>query len=471
MAVSNFILFYTILHKYRTHNHALVSTIHQQQRNLNGITPLIYLNSNNLIANSQLLREKFILKQSDTKFIYRNFWQKMINQYWQETLFISSVDPLSDIYVDKLKSKGLSIYKGNDYKNFLLRFSKDLFDGTISLSMSTISNRNINLLSEQNNTFIQYKWLKLIGFNFKNRKENIFNKKNSMFPQTKKISLPLFILSNQNNQVILSESYNYLFMNSFISKIFHKLKNQANRYLYTGLIFVNPQDAIEYKNHIKNQYCKSTRSNQLKITTTDLSLYYKLLYLSNNYIDFRLMPDLREITNLVINYRKLKHISFDINQKYGPNYFQGQPIYLIKPILAKNKKTNEIEQINYFYSPHSSSNQSDMKYKVIFLNYQTALNSWKKFRQIYKDYKLPPKPQLHVSNLEAFIHTTYYQKNYNRVIFFPSMHTHNLLKKSIQFDMKYKISSKQIILDQYFHIKTLAHRIFWSLTSRHPIQW
>ena len=110
--------------------------------------------------NIEILRRR---KKADL--IKRNFWQKLVNQYWQETIFISSSNSVLENYSNKLKSSGLSVYQGSDYKKFLLQFSKDLLDRKVRLNLRGYNNEKILDVENRKNVYIRYKWLKPLNFN------------------------------------------------------------------------------------------------------------------------------------------------------------------------------------------------------------------------------------------------------------------------------------------------------------------
>ena len=150
-------------------------------------------------------------------------------------------------------------------------------------------------------------------------------------------SIPLFVLTNDNNEIIMSESVNQLsklghlstFHGTLIPKLFSNVYSSKS---YTCLIFVNPYDAMEYRDFLKYKNSWSTNSLNVKIAPSNLRLYFRLKSFFANSVDFRLVPDLQEVSDLLFKYSKYRNVSFDENQKYGSNFFQGQPLYKIKDV-------------------------------------------------------------------------------------------------------------------------------------------
>nr|YP_009397199.1 hypothetical protein [Thuretia quercifolia]ARW66385.1 hypothetical protein [Thuretia quercifolia] len=423
------------------------------------------------------------------KFVSRSFWNKIINQYWKETIFISNSNSFSETYINKLKSSGLSVYNGRDYKNFLIAFSKALFNGQVQVLMNKdidSYNNSVLYMNSNNNKYIKYVWKKGLNwhisclyFHYISLKNKLLN--DNLVFQSNKIkanSLPIFAITNDYNQLIMAESSDQVSHNKN-QNLFHSLhqfngfflsKRNNEKKIYTGLLFINPEDAFEYKEYIKSKNINSSRDHSLKFFIGQINLYRYLLNYSKNQSEFRLVPDLKEVSNLVNLYQYYKNINFDENQKYGKNHFQGQPIYIIKPFIIKNINTNKKSFINYSYN--LKENHLSAEYEAIFLNYNTAICAWNKFKSNHSYYKLPNKPLIYVSNLENFLKK--YQQNYkkNQFIFIPSSKTYHFVKDET---MKKKYQQKYYW--QYFfsgknvYIKTVLKRFIWSLTSRQPTNW
>nr|YP_009397816.1 hypothetical protein [Sonderella linearis]ARW67002.1 hypothetical protein [Sonderella linearis] len=478
MILFNFIFLDKFFDNYYKNNYHYIFKLSQTQEKYRGIFNLAnyrYNYSTMMIVSSKNNTSNNALQlQEHNNLITRNFLQKFINDYLQETIFISKLNNLSEVYINKLKSNGLSVYNGNDYKNFLLKFSKALLHGNIQVNINNIDSNNSFIY--KSNNYIKYRWFKLFSLkkflfcfnnNFISNKLKIYNK-NINYK-----SLPLFALINNSNQIIMSESADKFYLNSIIYKLKNKLfyilniKSLNNQKNYTGLLFIDPEDAIEYEEYIQAKYIQSTRTSHIHSVTSNINLYLKLLSSSNNNSDFRLMPDLKEISDLVHKYQYNKNILFDANQKYGHKYFQGQPIYLIQPTLVLNKNNNQKKELKYIYPLKKGIMKNN--YHLIFLNYKTAINAWEKFRQEYSYYNLPLQPSLLVSNLELFLTQSYFNNNTDYTIFVPSYNTYKFIKKSIKLNKKNNI--KKIIINQSLYLKTIVYRLFWSLTTRQPINW
>lgn len=463
----------------------LVSTIYKHK-----------CNYDKKIHSSILLLAKNNTKQifNQHNFMNGNMWNKLfdnsflscfIKKYWQETVFISASHSPVQIQFSQVKVNQLSL-NSSDYKNLLLDFSKALMKERIQVSMQSDCNAmNIQPnISDLNYDALEVVWKK--GLNIIELKDiysNIFlYTKNHLFNINKLKTikyvnskpLPVFTILNDFNQIILAEPSNTMLVSNnildYMSKMYKILikprYTMNNKYL--ALFFLNPKDANEYCESINYKYRHLT-SQSIKLFPTNLDLYYKLSNIKNRRIDFRLIPDLEEVNRLINKYQYYKNISFRERQKYGKNFFQGQPIYIIKPVLVMNKMSKQKSLLNYSYN--TFLNKKEIEYAAVFLNYDTALHAWSKFKKQMKNYRLPNKPQLDIYNLESFIKICEQDKKVSKknIIFIPSHKSYQYIKSSMKLTSQLNIFQK--FINKYVYIKIITQRILWSLTSRQPIKW
>nr|YP_009300569.1 hypothetical protein BI106_gp039 [Campylaephora sungminbooi]AKU47488.1 hypothetical protein [Campylaephora sungminbooi]ALN11935.1 hypothetical protein 450 [Campylaephora sungminbooi] len=431
---------------------------------------------NKVLSNSVVYK----FENNSYRLISRNFFIELVNKFWKETIFLSVSDSAKDIYIEKLKSDGLSIYS-NDYKNFLCYFSKALINDRIHITSDFIDSNKIKPL---NNIYTKYIWKK--GFNFSLPTKNsyfcsLFTKKhifNSTHQLSKYLSInkfPIFTVINNLNQIILSESSNEILVTknlvdhlyNIYSKYF--LSNMTNQIKYQALFFISSNDAKEYQKYIKYKNSFIANNHLVNLFITRLDVYYYLMKMRMKTVDFRLIPDLEELGNLVSQYQHYKNIKFHKNQYFEKQCFQGQPIYFIEPVLARNKNNGKIELIQYIYN--NDTNSINSKYTAIFMNYKTSLLAWQKFKQQMFNYHLPNKPNLLVYNLEQFIKQ--YEKNpdlsLKNLLFVPSVESYFYLKN--QINLSNKCNCIQKFVNKSSYLKIFSQRIVWSLTSRQPINW
>nr|YP_009399073.1 hypothetical protein [Taenioma perpusillum]ARW68470.1 hypothetical protein [Taenioma perpusillum] len=447
--------------------------------NHNKVKASIYYNNKNQPILISKLNNSVLNKTIDYRFISRNFWSQLINQYWQEIVFISTTNQLSDDYTNQLKLKGFLTYQGSAQKKFLSDFNRDLIQGKIEVDSTNNSKKSETFSYNQKSpTYLKYVWRKGLNWYIYSLYKYFLWLKNgfsSVQPiasinASKKVdinNLPVFILVNQKNHIIMSESPDKIFLNNNIFNPLygwynnHVIKNISQKKAYLGLLFMNFRDASEYKDYIINKSVTfyNYKYNFVKLYTSQINIYYKLIYSYIYNTEFRLIPDLKEVSSLIKKYQYYRHVTLDKNQQIGHNYFQGQPIYIIQPIQVKDTKSSNLKVINYFYS--ISRDKKLIQYKAIFLNYQTAVNAWHKFKYDYPHYNLPNKPNLLVSNLEKFMRS---ENNSSDYIFIPSLETYQFIKY-------YKHSKKNVYdsLNNYMmNIRNQSKEIFYSLLSKYP---
>lgn len=408
---------------------------------------------------------------ANKKLVSRNFITKLINKYWQETIFLSQPTVLSEMYSNQLRSEGLAVYK-NQHKKFLFHFSKALISGRIDTTLE--QSKEIKNLKE-----IKYVWKK--GFNFLQCRQFIkFSKQlNSLNQNQLKIvkklqqnKLPVFTTINNSNQIIVAEPSDELInQKGLLDQMYQfygdrSLKKVDNKLMHEVLFFINPDDALEYKDSIEDKYIYNSNSVNFNILATGLDFYYKLVKLSPFRIQYYLIPDLQELGNLICKYQYNKNIQFHVDQKYGKDLFQGQPVYIIKNVLCKNKKTGHVDLVKYNYHLNG-----DKQYETVFLNYEVALLAWQKFVIQNDHYRLPSTPNVLVHNLEDFL-KLYEQRKLietKNLLFIPRQKSYKFIKNNItQKSQQYFIEA---FTKKFSRFQIITKRIIWSLTSRQPINW
>nr|YP_009243894.1 hypothetical protein Sdur_083 [Sporolithon durum]AMK96136.1 hypothetical protein Sdur_083 [Sporolithon durum] len=403
---------------------------------------------------------------SNMSLIKKNFIQNIIDKIWQQTIFLSRPTNLSDKYIAQLESINLVAHK-KQQKKLLYQFSKDLLRGRIEVHSSK------NLFTNQSSSFlltpsIKYIWRKGINLRpplilslFKQNINYIDNKKflsNLQFNQ-----FPVFTIVNKWEQLIISEPPGELIVNkSILGKLYRwYIVNLTNGYhfkpVYQAWFFINYEDAHEYYNYIKKTYLISESQNELRIFPCNLEVFYQMSRTSSNLVQFRLIPNLNEVGNLVNKYKKYKNISFDKKQIYGKDYFQGQPIYIID-----YGRSNQ----SYHYIVYKDSKQ--ITYTPIFTTYKSAVEFWEKYIHQNSPRELGKKLQLTVYNLENFLRdqshkTAELQQSF---LIIPSKSSYQTIKLQKNHKDGNLISMKKLI--NFSYIKLFMHRIICSLISKKP---
>nr|YP_010728629.1 hypothetical protein P6G74_pgp063 [Phymatolithon calcareum]WEA76939.1 hypothetical protein [Phymatolithon calcareum] len=395
---------------------------------------------------------------ADKELISNNLFKRLLNKFWQQTIFLSVPTKLSDKYTAQLNSLNLVKDKVNQ-KKFLSEFSRSLIDGSIESSLSK------ERFNDYRYSSIKYIWRK--GFNPK-----YFVNWNLLFPNANQKSsqkiqkrsgdplkirnFPLFIVTNHLGQMVIAEPPGLSYVSKSIINLF---PNQSSlRPLYQGWFFVSNQDAQEYLRHIKKQYRIADTNNKLKIFTCNLETFYKLSHNSRNTVQFRLVPDLHEIGELVTKYSSYNSIVFDENQNHGKDYFQGQPIYTILNSSS-----------DYYYQV--PNDKQKMKYKPVFTSYETAVSSWDNFVKNQGHSKILKYPKFLVYNLEDFLESKINDSSQNQLpfIFIPSKNSYEFIKNSKLKQTPHIIYENVFTYFSYFKLWT--KRVLWSLTSRQSHDW
>ena len=220
---------------------------------------------------------------------------------------------------------------------------------------------------------------------------------------------------------------------------------------------------------LESCYNDSTRSIKLSVIPTNMNAYYKFLSVRSTNFEFRLIPDLKEVSDLIYKHRKNANLSFEAFQKYGKHSFQGQPIYFIKSFIYKPKYFKTLKKFKYSEYFVYNNDNGHFTCKAAFLNYRTLVSMWQKFIKDNNLANLPTVPSVCVSNLEAFISGSDYTDNHDKVIFLPSLKSYDFIKNYLISDSEKHSGMYQIFSSKLFHVKTFCYRVLWSLTVRQPV--
>ena len=399
----------------------------------------------------------YILKNSDfvsgskynlaeRNFVKQSIWQKFFNNLWEQEVFLSTNSKVLNKYNVELNS--LNVNQGqNIQKHLVSKFSRSLFDISIQSSLSSE-------ISTSNNSFysIEYLWSKvlkiqLLSINHLLQKnayyENLRRVQNILDEKINLNYLPLFTISNNLGQMVISEPPTDLNISRYV-RSYASVTNQ-NSNLYHGFFFTNYEDAQEYMLYIQKYY--NLDNKKLKIFTCNFSTYYKIMERFSHGVYFKLVPDLKEVSELIKKYRYHNNISFHKKQKYNRTSFQGQPLYFVK---------------NSKYNLHKR-----YKYNLLFTNYNDALLFCNRQESKITNSGLK-KPNLVVYNLENFIKDqfTFKTKNQNTFLVVPSKASYMFMKKNEMTESNQ--SFHMHFAETISYIKLWSKRIFWSLTSRKP---
>nr|YP_009313058.1 Hypothetical protein ORF_2 [Dermonema virens]SCW21312.1 Hypothetical protein ORF_2 [Dermonema virens] len=366
-------------------------------------------------------------------------FQELLNKYWKQTVFLSDSSPIAKKYESLLsKQDGMSVK--NSKKKFMSGFSKALQRGAVYAELDTVTDQDFSLSKGP----ILYTWNKFLNLSLPRYWDGMWsNKRSPNFPNylqsvlLQKLShnnFPVFVVANGLNQMVVAEPANQLvYKNDAFYKLYQWyydrfLWTNNDSSVYEGWFFVNPKDAEEYSNFIRDRYPRSANQHGLHVLSSGLHSYYKLNRLAPPRTEFRLFPDLEEVGKLVKSAKHRQGLIFDKKQNYGKNHFQGQPIYFIEPVNTTYSQNKAKTFLNYYYQiPGDASKE---KYTAVFFNKTVALKAWNYFRSTNIDFKLPIKPKLRVYNLEDFLQDSEHNKDLinKKILFIPSDVSYDSIK-------------------------------------------
>nr|QUE29753.1 hypothetical protein [Erythrotrichia carnea] len=437
--------------------------------------------------------ERFCYLRELVSFVarYRTNADKFVQENWEDQLMISAGnDPISDVFnLDTIAMSRREIFP-EQFKGI----AHDLHTGRLLLGPSLASHLfedfTVNTQLSLGTTYSQ-----LSGGNYYKHKKNVnipsierwnLFKKNRRTPNWLSVNhkfivknlkfTPTFVPANTFYHPILSIPSGDYLMNAldkihyFMFDWFVWKEDLLSLPVKKGFIFFSPEDADEYINSVKEQSPRiAKRYSPLETFPINLALAYKWNRTSSPRLQFRFVPDIKEIGDLVHNYQYKKNINIHPSQYITKHEFKGVPIYTIKPITARY----EGKKIKVDLGDDISLNTRD-KY-MIFTSLDSLYKTWENFCVRYPDLRLPSKPVVQVYNLEDYLSDcetllTSQCKNF-RVV--PSIEAYNsTIKKGHQ--------DKNSIISHYYNYKLMpaAKRLslwskyfFWSLTTSRRPDW
>jgi hypothetical protein len=229
------------------------------------------------------------------------------------------------------------------------------------------------------------------------------NKRSPNFPTREQKSLlaklkqvPVYAVVNKQNEIITASPRDYHSSNSL-----QWLKNKYQEIFFweydegsisVNLFFMNKEDAASYLHEICKREPKEAENLGLKIKTIGLDVFYKLNRTSAPKTQSRLVGDLKEIDSLLTKYSYESICTMHPKQKYSKDWFQGNPIYVIK--FHKSLRNKTIAPYSY---------QDSYEKKLIFFSKEDAMKAWKVFLVKKSMFSLNTKPSIEIYNLENFL--------------------------------------------------------------------
>ena len=296
------------------------------------------------------------------------------------------------------------------------------------------------------------------------------NKRSPNFPTEEQKSLlsklkqiPVYTIINKQNEIVTASTRDCKSANSL-----QWIQNKYNEVFFweydegsvsINLFFMNREDASSYLHEICKKEPKEAENLGIKIKTIGLDVFYKLNRTAAPKTQSRLVGDLKEIDLILTEYSSESTCTMHPKQKYSKDWFQGNPIYILK--FHKNLRDKTIDQYSF---------QDSYEKKLIFFSKEDAIKAWKVFLIKKSQLFLNTRPSIEIYNLENFlldIENT--PKNSLELTFVPPYKSYLDLKSQ----NNNKLSIKQNLSEEYLYkiklqLKSLQRfykGVIWLFTS------
>lgn len=229
------------------------------------------------------------------------------------------------------------------------------------------------------------------------------NKRSPNFPTKEQKSLlfklkqvPVYAVVNKQNELVTASTREYKnshslqWIQSKYNEIFFWEYDEGS--VSINLFFMNKEDAASYLHEICKREPKEAENLGLKVKTVGLDVFYKLNRTSAPKTQSRLVGDLKEIDLLLTKYSSESMCTMHPKQKYSKDWFQGNPIYVLKFHKDMRDKTMS----PYYF-------QDSYEKKLIFFSKEDAIKAWKVFLVKKSQFSLNTKPNIEIYNLENFL--------------------------------------------------------------------
>nr|BBK20410.1 hypothetical protein CcuCCAP97952_p151 [Cryptomonas curvata] len=309
----------------------------------------------------------------------------ILNLFKPEAIGVSvkeNQDPVP-AFIDKLSSgEDLKIKIQTSNDNIIIQ-NKKKFD-TLSIPYS------------ENKKSFQFPKLQKCFSVFSNKRSPNFPTKEQKSLLSKLKQVPVYTVVNKQNELVTASTREYKnshsldWIQSKYNEIFFWEYDEGS--VSINLFFMNKEDAASYLHEICKKEPKEAENLGLKIKTIGLDVFYKLNRTSAPKTQNRLVGDLKEIDVLLTKYSSESTCTIHPKQKYSRDWFQGNPIYVLK--FHKNLRDKTI-------TPYSF--QDSCEKKLIFFSKEDAIKAWKVFLMKKSQLSLNTTPSIEIYNLENFL--------------------------------------------------------------------
>ena len=166
-----------------------------------------------------------------------------------------------------------------------------------------------------------------------------------------------------------------------------------------GLFFINKEDAETYMQEICKRDPKGAETLGLYVKDVGLDTFYEFNRTSKPRMQAKLIADLKEIDSIINEYLKSDSLHFHPKQKYTINWFQGNPVYIMKI----DEHADIINKKNFTLSKYNFDDSSGLNKKILLFTLDDAHRVWNLYRLKHPELKLPEEPNLEIYNLENYL--------------------------------------------------------------------
>ena len=367
-------------------------------------------------------------------------------------------DPVSKLLSSLYSCRGIEVnIKSRDDV-----FIEDFFQGRGNKSIHINVNEDLKLFSMPT---------KAPNF-FNNPRQAEFPTEQQKAILSKLKKVPIYTVVNGYNEIVLASPRNMPPKNS-IEWLYDKyydsfLWKEDKGSISLGLFFVNKEDAETYLQEICKKDPKGAEHIGLNVKTVGLDTFYELNRTSKPRMQAKLVADLEEIDLLLNEYSISKILNFHPKQKYKKQWFQGNPIYLIKI----NESLTKIDKKKFTLSKYKFDNSNSGDKKILLFKKDDAYKVWELYRLKNTELNLPEKPSLEIYNLENYLLDL--EKSdvslTQQTTFVPPYDSYTHSKKLIDIAQLNKKESFVEKIDKYIKVQTKSLQRFykgviWLVTS------
>lgn len=213
--------------------------------------------------------------------------------------------------------------------------------------------------------------------------------------------VPVYVVVTENQEMVMAtprEDQEENFFDWLYTKYYNWFVwSEDNGPISIALFFLNKEDANLYLQEIGKKDPKCAEKTNLHIHLTSLDTFYKLNRTSSPGTQAKLIADLEEVYNVVFDYIPKKLHEVNPKQKYNKTTYQGNPVYILKPTVARKGSTKTL--IDYKITDRSNNSYS----RNVFFKLEDAYMAWDKFCESNNSAKLPLTPNIEIYNLESYL--------------------------------------------------------------------